>query len=170
MNKKTRVKVKTSVGTTVGISSSKEVDEVVSQGSTEAGLISSVNLASGVVDFFSSSEDEISYGPLLLRPQSYQDDLLRMCVDSSSSQAGLDRFESLAETENLSYNLDKSSIVILGAKKAREKLTSEFEENPSKLYGKNLKLNEQESYLDEVIGVNTSDSITFTINKRIGLA
>ena len=62
LNKESRIRVKTSVG----ISDSKETKEIVTQGSIEASLISSSKLASGVEDFFSSSEDEVSYGPLLL--------------------------------------------------------------------------------------------------------
>ena len=128
MNKKSRIKVKTSVG----MSDSREVEDLITQGSSEAGLVSTSNLASGVDDFFASSEHELSYGPLILQPQSFQDDLLRMCLDPESSQFGLDRFENLAETKTLSYNLKKSSIVILGKKKARDKMTKEFEETSSK--------------------------------------
>ena len=62
--------------TSVGVSDSREVEDLITQGSSEAGLISTTNLASGVVDFFLSSEYEISYGPLVLQPQSFQDDLL----------------------------------------------------------------------------------------------
>ena len=65
---------------------------------------------------FSSSEYELSYASLTLKPQSYVDDLARMCQSPESSQHGLDRFESLAETKLHSYNLDKSSIVIIGEK------------------------------------------------------
>ena len=86
VNKESRIRVKTSVG----ISESKETKEIVTQGSIEAGLISSSNLALGVEDFFSSSEDEVSYGPLLLQPQSYQDDLACLCLNPESSQKGLD--------------------------------------------------------------------------------
>ena len=93
-----------------------------------------------------------------------------MCLDPVSSQFGLDRFENLAESKTLSYNLKKSSIVILGKKKAREKMIEEFEETPSKLYDKPLDIVNHESYLGDVIGINTSESITLTINKRIGLA
>ena len=165
MNRKSRIKVKTSVG----VSEARETEENVTQGSTEAGIISSSNLSKGVEDFFSSSEHEVSYGSLSLLPQSFQDDLCRMCLDPVSSQFGLDRFETLAESKLLSYNLSKSGIVILGSKKARENLLTEFEENPSKLYGENLKVLHQESYLGDQLGESTSVSITLTINKRIGL-
>ena len=92
-----------------------------------------------------------------------------MCLDPVSSQFGLDRFENLAETKLLSYNLSKSGIVILGKKKARDKLIKEFKENPSKLNEETLKILNQESYLGDQLGTNTSESISLTINKRIGL-
>ena len=166
MYKKSTIKVKTSVGT----SEPKETKEIITQGSIEAGLVSSSNLASGVEDFFSSSEYELSYASLPLNPQSYQDDLLRACQSPESSQYGLDRFESLAKTKLLSYNLSKSSIVIMGPKKAREALVKEFNENPSKLYGEPLKVAKQESYLGDELGISVSESVTLTINKRLGLA
>ena len=77
----------------------------------------------------------MNYGPLNLLPQSFQDDLCRLCLDPVSSQFGLDRFQSLAEVKLLSYNLSKSGIVVMGAKKARDDLIIKFEESPSKLYG-----------------------------------
>ena len=48
MNKEAVIRVKTSVG----ISDSREVKELITQGSIEAGIISSSSLASGVKDFF----------------------------------------------------------------------------------------------------------------------
>ena len=156
--------------TSVGTSDERIVGESVTQGSIEAGILSSSNLSSGVVDFFSSSEEEISYGPFPLLPQSFQDDLCRLCQDPLSSQNGLDRFENLAESKLLSYNLSKSKIVIMGEKHARKRLMKEFEDSPSTLYGKPLEVVDKESYLGDVIGINTSESITLTINKRIGIA
>ena len=127
-------------------------------------------MASGVSDFFSNSEHEFSYGSFSLIPQSYQDDCLRICSSPESSQYGLDKFETLAEVKLLSYNLSKSSITILGSKKARNKLLEQFKENPSKLNNEPLKIVSQESYLGEEIGINNAESVTLTIDKRIGLA
>ena len=57
MNKKTRIRVKT----TVGVSESREVKEIIQQGSIDGAIVSSSNLSSGVDDFFKSSEMEINY-------------------------------------------------------------------------------------------------------------
>ena len=72
----------------------------------------------------------------------------------------MERFETLAATKLLSYNLDKSLTVIVGSKKAREKLAKEFEEKPPKLYGKPMKIGLQGSYLGEEIYLNCKESIT----------
>ena len=98
----------------VGESEPRETDENVTQGSTEAGILSANNLSKGLDDFFQSSECKVSYGTLVLRPQSFQDDICRLCTDPLSAQLGNDRFESLAETKLLDYNMTKSYIVILG--------------------------------------------------------
>ena len=139
------------------------------QGSIDAGIVSSSNLSSGVVDFFAQSEYEMNYGPLNLIPQSYQDDLMRVCKDSDSAQFGLERFENLAETKLLSYNLDKSMTLIVGSKNARVRLEKEFEDKPSKLYGKPMKLSRQATYLGEEITLDSRESISATIRKRSGI-
>ena len=166
LNKKTNVKVRTAVGD----SEERVIDDIVAQGSKEAGLISSQSLSKGVEDFFSTSECEVSYASLPLLPQSYQDDLARLCMDPQSAQLGNDRFEHLADYKSLTYNLKKSFIIIMGNKKAREKLITEFEEHPPTLYGEPVQLADHQTYLGDELGFNVSESISLTINKRIGLA
>ena len=56
--------------TVVGESETEETGENLAQGSMEASLGSSVNISKGVSDFFSTSEHEVSYGPIKLQPQS----------------------------------------------------------------------------------------------------
>ena len=55
-------------------------------------------------------------------------------------------------------------------KKARARLLKEAAENPLLLYGKPIKLVISEKYLGFHLGESVSDSITITINKRIGVA
>ena len=75
LNKDVRIRVRTPVGE----SEKKEASECISQGSIDAGIVSSVNLGKGVDDFFGSSDDEISYGSIRLLHQAFQDDLCRLC-------------------------------------------------------------------------------------------
>ena len=123
-----------------------------------------------MTDFFKDSESEVIYGMLKLIPQSFQDDLLRICLNPLSAQFGNDRLQSLAETKLLSYNLSKTSIIFLGEKKARDELKTSFIENPPSLFGEPVKLVSSESYLGDQIGDSVSSSITLTIDKREGLA
>ena len=165
LNKDTRIRVRT----VVGDSESEETGENLAQGSMEASLGSSVNISRGVSDFFSSSEYEVSYGPIKLQPQSFMDDLGRFCADPVSAQIGNDRFESMAEVKLLDYNLDKSRILFLGKKKERNNLRKKFQEKAPTLYGKTMKESQHESYLGDEIGKSLSESITMTIQKRTGL-
>ena len=108
---------------------------------------------------------ETFYGNL----KSLQDNLIRCCLDRISVQYGFDRFENLAETKLLQYNLSKTVVVIMGKGKARKRLKEKFKENPPTLYGKPVKIEEQWSYLGEQLGISVSSCITLTLNKRIGI-
>ena len=68
-------------------------------------------------------------------PAQFLDDISRLAFDPVSAQMGNDRLENLAETKLLNFNLLKTCIIVLGYKKAREKLITEFEENNPTLYG-----------------------------------
>ena len=45
----------------------------------------------------------------------------------------------------------------------------EFEKKPPKLYGKDVKLVTQETYLGDEIGMGVAESVNLTIKKRTGL-
>ena len=64
LNKDTRITVRTAVGD----SDKREVEDTISQGSIDGGILSSNNLSKGVDDFFASSEDEVSYLQIPLLP------------------------------------------------------------------------------------------------------
>ena len=132
--------------------------------------MSSSNLSAGVVDFFSDSEHEIHYGLLKLLPQSFQDDLMRLCKNPLDAQFGNDRFETLAETKLLSYNMTKTCIVLLGPQKAKQSLEGQFLKTPPLVYGKPVKISSSESYLGDQIGSSVSDSISLTSSAQHRLA
>ena len=154
----------------VGDSERRETGEGITQGSSEAGIVSSTNLSKGVDYFFVSSEEEISYGPLKLLPQSFQDDLCRLCLNPLSAQMGLDRLQNLADTKLLEFNHKKTMIIFMGNKKAREELEEDFERNRPCLYDKPVNLEKQGTYLGDELGPSVAESISLTIKKRIGLA
>ena len=86
-----------------------------------------------------------------------------------SAQLGNNRFENLADSKLLRYNLKKSLIIILGSKKERSTLEEDFENNPPTLYGKPMNIEKQGTDLGKEIGGSVSESVTLTINKRLGL-
>ena len=63
-----------------------------------------------------------------------------LTLGSLSAQLGNGCFESLAETKLFNFNMEKSYIIIVGANKARKKLTEKFKVNPPTIYGKPLVL------------------------------
>ena len=65
LNSKTVIKVKTPAGPT----ESKEVDELVAQGSGGAALASQLDIGSGVKCYFNNSTDEAKYGSVRVQPQ-----------------------------------------------------------------------------------------------------
>ena len=125
MNKDTKITVRTSVGE----SNKREVNNSVSQGSIDGGILSSNNLSKGIDDFFTSSECEVSFVEVPLLPQSYQDDVCRMSLDLLSTQLGLDRFQALADSKILSFNLLKSCVVIMGKEKKEKNLKTSSRNN-----------------------------------------
>ena len=66
--------------------------------------------------------------------------------------------------------MDKTCVLFMGSKKAREALRDEFVEDPPVLYDKPVKLVQSESYIGETLGRTIAESITLTISKREGLA
>ena len=143
MNRDVRIKVRTAVGD----SRMEDIGEVVAQGSQEAAIVSTNGISKGVHDFFHNSEYEVSYGNIGLQPLQFLDDLGRMCFNPSDAQYGNNKLETLLEIKLLNFNLLKSCIVILGKRKARDKLSEWFErENPT-IYGENVKNLKQEMIL-----------------------
>ena len=161
LNKDTRITVRTPVGD----SSPEELDEGMAKGSLDGAIVSSNSISKGLEGFFEDSEYEVSYGPLVLSCLSFQDDLFRLSFDPVNAQHGNDRLENLAETKLLNYNLTKTSITIVGEKRAREELRLKFENNNPTLYGKKVQIVDQATYLGDKLGTDASRSISLTIKK-----
>ena len=106
------------VQTHVGNTEECDSGEGVGQGTLEGALVSAVSLDTGVNDFFSGSEYEVSYAELVIQPLLYQNDVARLSTDLGSVQMGNTKMEAVAETQLLDYNLDKSCNVVIGINKA----------------------------------------------------
>ena len=135
MNKDTRIKVRTPVGDT----EERDVGEGWGQGTIEGVICSAVNLDNGVVDFFKTSEYEVSYGDVCLLPALFQDDVSLLSDDPVSLQMGNDRMEVMAETKLLDFNMDKSCFIVIGNRKVKQDMQDKLALNPPTLYGKLMK-------------------------------
>ena len=113
LNKDNKIRVRTSVGD----SEIRETGETVLQGL--GSILTSLSLGKGVGDFFSAKNSEVMYDSSLLYTRTFQDDLLCISLDPSSTQDGLDAFESLAESKLLDFNLSKTFCIMIGEEKAR---------------------------------------------------
>ena len=164
MNRNTRIKVRTAVGT----SSSADTGEGVGQGTLDGAIVSACSIDNTVNTFFSKSSHEVSYGGVNLQPLLFQDDIFRMCEDIFSAQAGNELIDCVMETKLLDFNLDKSCFIIIGGKKAQEDIRESLISNPLKLSGKDMKEVANEKYLGDYISTKgTGDSIIVTINNRL---
>ena len=81
LNSKTVITVKTPAGPT----ESKEVHELVAQGSGGAALASQLDIGSGVKCYFNNSTDEARYGSVRTQPQCYQDEVLQVAHSVESN-------------------------------------------------------------------------------------
>ena len=125
MNKQTKIKVRTGVGT----SEEHETGEGVGQGSLDGAILSAGSIDYTVNRFFSNSIYEMSYGGINLQPLLYQDDVFRLCQDPFSAQLGNELMDNVMETKLLDFNLDKSCYMVIGSKEARTKIQNQFIEN-----------------------------------------
>ena len=70
----------------------------------------------------------------------------------------------------LDFNLDKSVCLVIGDKKARNKILDELKVHPLKLNGKTMKTVDSEKYLGQILSANIPDSIHETVKRRVGVA
>ena len=118
LNKNTRIKV----NTPVGVSDSADTGPIVTQGSLDAGILSSVSIDNGTSVTFANSDCEVDYYGLNLSPLRYQDDIMRMAETISSAQYSNNAMEDLFEQKSLSFILQKSQYLIMGNKKLGRKV------------------------------------------------
>ena len=166
MNHKTKFRVKTPVGLTEEALRGAGL----AQGSLEGALISSVSLDSDVMQFFKDSTYEVSYFSVRLQPLLYQDDVARLAYSVESAQAGNLKMEVIAETKLLDYNHDKSGFLVVGDKKAKQKLQKDLDERPLMFCKKPMKQEKITKYLGDWLSTDgLADSVKVTVNKRFGL-
>ena len=166
MNKNTRVRIKTPVGET----QAKDTGPIITQGSVEGPVLSSVSIDNGLNVTFAQSDVEVIYKTLTLSPQSFMDDIMRMAESILSAQIGNNLMEDLMMQKCLEFNLDKSCFVLMGTKKQRKKFHKQLEESPLTLCGQRMKEVKQLKFLGDFVGFNLPESVHQTVTRRIGTA
>ena len=165
LNRRTSLKVKTGVG----LSTSTELGENITQGSIGGALISTVNLDYTVDIHFKKSRHELSYSSTKLQPLIFQDDIFRMCSSWEAAQAGNKMIEAVMESKLLDLNLEKSCYIVIGDKKAIKDLKSDLENNPLILCGDTMKEKVSDKYLGDYIhSEGTMASVLCTVKNRFG--
>ena len=165
LNKTTVITVDTPVGKT----KKAKVHEIVPQGSGGAALGSALDLALGLEQYFSGSQNEICYGKIRSQPQAWQDDILRIGVDIKSTRVGNAKLAAMTSQKGLRAHETKTTYVIIGGKKYREDMEKKISKNPV-LFGKIIcKPSNSEIYLGEVIHSQGLEAgVIATIENRMG--
>ena len=93
-----------------------------------------------------------------------------MSESVETAQLGKDKMEHMLECKLLDFNLEKSAYIIAGHRKARQRLKVKVASQPILLRNQLMKEVTVEKYLGCYLAATVADSITATVNKRIGLA
>ena len=194
LNKNTRIRVKTPVG----VSQAAETGPLVSQGSVEGAVISAVNLDRGIREYFHEEQDEddkdvtevgiekenvveeankdgevmedVMYSSIQLKPLLFQDDVFNASKSPEAAQIANEKMVKLMESKLLDLHQDKSCYIIAGEKKARLKLKKNLISKPLLLYNNKMREVGNNKYLGCLLSSTVSQSVTDTVNSRIGLA
>ena len=166
MNKSVKIQIKTSVGMT----QSKELHDVVQQGTIESGVISSVNIGKGIDVTFKDSDGEVYYVDLKLNPMSFMDDIGKLSDNVEAAQDGNNRIEELIDSKCLALNLDKCNFLVMGSKKSRKKIMMKIEESPLLLSNQPMKEVSSLRYLGDFLCATLEESVHQTVLHRVGIA
>ena len=163
LNENTKISVKTSVGE----SKTAPIKDSVGQGSFAAALISSLNIGSAIADKF-QGESTANIGLLELICLILQDDIMKMSNTVEQARNGSQKIDELLKQKLLSLNYDKSKYILLGNRKAKNRMKKELSKHPMKMGEETLENSIMEKYLGDIIHEKgCEESITVTIKERM---
>ena len=105
-----------------------------------------------------------------MKPLLWQDDIINMSDSPEAAQAAIVKMTDLMESKLLDLHKDKSCYIIAGEKKARMRMKKQLDKKPLKLYNENMKEEKTNKYLGLQLSFSVQESVTDTVNSRIGLA
>ena len=160
------------IQTPVGETPEENTGPIVMQGSVDDAIISSVSIGNDVCEAFADEADkfEVKYESVELSPLCFQDDILRMSDSFESAKYGNKLMENVIAKKGLEFNTEKSMYIVMGNKKARNKIKSEFDKSPITLCGDKMKEVKVLQYLGESLSINLEDSVHQTVVRRVAVA
>ena len=165
LNEGTEIAVKTSGGLT----ETAFVGDCIGQGTAGGALVSQANLDNGLMEYFRDSKDEMFYGSIKVLPLAYQDDILKGSRDVTAAQVGNIRLATMLEDKGLEAHPDKTSYIVCGSKRFKEKAKDDIQNNPLMFGNFEVKEREGDKYLGQMLhGNGLEESALATVKERAG--
>ena len=165
MNEETVIKVKTATG----MSKEGKAGPCVGQGSGGGALNSQLSMDRGIQDYFRGSSDEYYYGSVRCQGVIYQDDTGRASNTVRQAQAGNTKLNAVFKDKGVEAHPDKSSFIVCGSKKYKDKVKEELELTPLKFGEFNMKQEKTIKYLGMQLHEDgMAASIQATVEERSG--
>ena len=163
LNEGTEIAVKTAGG----LSETAVVGDCIGQGTAGGALVSQANLDHGLRMFFTSSNEEMYYGEVRIEPLAYQDDVLKGSKDVMAAQVGNIRLAAMLKDKGLEAHPDKTSFIVCGTQKFKQKAKDELRSNPIMFGDFPVKERVSDKYLGQVLhGGGLEDSALATVRDR----
>ena len=118
---------------------------------------------------FENSTDEASYGSVRIQPQSYQDDLARVSLSTTSARIGNVKLSMMLRERLLSCHPTKTTYILFGTEKFKNEVRQELLRSPL-MFG-DFRMVEKEKYIysgDKIDTRGMAGSMKATIIKRLG--
>ena len=118
------------VKTGAGYTDWSEEGPMIGQGTGGGALVSQANLDRGMMDMFTSSEEEVSYGGVRILPLMFQDDIMRIADCVASARAGNIKVDSVMKGKQLCLNKEKTAYIMFGSSKLLDPARKSMEISP----------------------------------------
>ena len=165
LNANTEITVKTAGGVT----ETAFVGDCIGQGTAGGALVSQANLDKGLMEQFKNSKEEMFYGKVRIQPLAFQDDVLKGSKDINAAQVGNIRLASMLEDKGLEAHPDKTSFIVCGSDKFKEKAERDLKEQPIMFGDFAVKQRSSDKYLGQILHCNgLEQSALATAEERIG--
>ena len=109
------------------------------------------------------------YGDVRIQPLAYQDDVLKGSKDVMAAQVGNIRLAAMLQDKGLEAHPDKTSYIVCGSRKFKQKAKEDLENNPLMFGDFVVKERVSDKYLGQVLhSGGLEDSALATVKERSG--